>query len=214
MTETIKRERLRLVIATGNRNKVREIQDKFSAIEGLTLVPLSDFPDPPEVIEDGATFLENAMKKAGGIAAFTGLPSMADDSGLVVDALGGRPGVLSARYGGPSADDADRNRMILEEMRGIPAERRAARFVCVIAVVFPDGTTFSAEGTCEGVIAETMRGSHGFGYDPIFFLPDRGKAMAELPLDEKNRISHRARALEKMREILIAADLNPPELKK
>ena len=100
---------------------------------GLTLVPLSDFPDPPEVIEDGATFLENAMKKAGGIAAFTGLPSMADDSGLVVDALGGRPGVLSARYGGPSADDADRNRMILEEMRGIPAERRAARFVQISA---------------------------------------------------------------------------------
>ncbi|HNW27721.1 MAG TPA: XTP/dITP diphosphatase [Spirochaetota bacterium] len=207
MTETRKMERLRLVIATGNRNKIREIQEKFSSIEGLTLVPLSDFPDPPEVIEDGATFLENAMKKAAQIAAFTGLPSMADDSGLVVDALEGRPGVLSARYGGESADDTAKNRMILEEMRGVPAGHRAARFICVIAVVFPDGRNFSAEGTCEGMIAESVKGSHGFGYDPIFFLPDRGKTMAELPLEVKNRISHRARALEAMREIL--RNVNP-----
>jgi len=196
-------ERLRLVIATGNRNKIREIQDKFSAMKGLTLVPLSDFTDPPEVIEDGATFLENARKKAAEIAAFTGLPSMADDSGLVIDALDGRPGVLSARYGGASADDTAKNRMILDEMRGVPAERRAARFVCVIAVVFPDGKTLSAEGICEGTIAESLKGSHGFGYDPIFFLPDRGKTMAELPLEVKNRISHRAKALEAMREILM-----------
>ncbi len=203
MTEIAKDDRIRLVIATGNRNKIREIQDKFSGIEGLALVPLSDYPDPPEVIEDGTTFLENAGKKAAEIAAFAGLPAMADDSGLVVDALGGRPGIRSARYGGESADDTVRNRKILEEMSGVPFERRTARFVCVIAVVFPDGRNFFTEGTCEGVITESMKGSHGFGYDPIFFLPDRGSTMAELPLDEKNKISHRAKALEAMKDILI-----------
>ncbi len=194
---------MKLVIATGNRNKIREIQEKFSAIRGLTLVPLSDFPDPPEVVEDGTSFLENARKKAVEIAAYTGLPAMADDSGLVVDALDGRPGILSARYGGESADDAARNRLILEEMRGVPAEKRTARFVCVIAVEFPGSRHFTAEGTCEGLITEEMKGSHGFGYDPIFFLPDMCKTMAELPLEKKNKISHRARALEKMREILM-----------
>lgn len=203
MTETTEQDRIKLVIATGNKNKIREIGDKFSGIRGLTLVPLSDFPDPPEVIEDGATFLENARKKAAEISAFTGLPAMADDSGLVVDALDGRPGILSARYGGESADDTARNLKLLEELRGISTGRRTARFVCVIAVVFPDGKSFFAEGTCEGVIAESMQGSHGFGYDPIFFLPDRGKTMAELPLEEKNKISHRAKALEGMRDILM-----------
>ncbi len=203
MTEITKQGRFRLVIATGNKNKIREIQDKFSVIEGLELVTLGEFPDPPEVIEDGDTFLDNASKKAKAIAAYTGLPAMADDSGLVVDALGGRPGVLSARYGGATADDTAKNQMILEEMRGVPADKRTARFVCVIAVAFPGGRAFYAEGTCEGTITETMKGSHGFGYDPIFYLPDRGKAMAELPLEEKNKISHRARALEAMRELLI-----------
>ncbi len=202
MTEMAEPGLMKLVIATGNRNKIREIQDKFSGIEGLTLVPLSDYANPPEVIEDGTTFLENARKKAAEIADFTGLPAMADDSGLVVDALDGRPGILSARYGGESADDTARNLMILEELRGIPAERRTARFVCLIAIVFPDGRHYSAEGTCEGVITESMKGSHGFGYDPIFFLPDMGRTMAELPLEEKNRISHRAKALEAMRELL------------
>ncbi len=202
MTDIIKQGRLKLVIATGNKNKIREIQDKFSEIEGLELVPLSEFPDPPEVIEDGVTFLENASKKATSITAYTGLPAMADDSGLVVDALGGRPGVLSARYGGAETDDRAKNHIILEEMKGIPAGKRTARFVCVIAVVFPDGRSFSAEGTCEGAITEAMKGTHGFGYDPIFFLPDRGKTMAELPLEEKNKISHRARALEAMSELL------------
>jgi XTP/dITP diphosphohydrolase len=203
MTEITTQGRFKLVIATGNKNIIREIQDKFSGIEGLELVPLTEFPDPPEVIEDGETFLENALKKAAAIAAHTGLPAMADDSGLVVDALGGRPGVLSARYGGASADDTAKNRMILEEMKGVHAGKRTARFVCVIAVVFPGGKSFSAEGTCEGAITEAVKGTHGFGYDPIFFLPDRGKTMAELPLEEKNKISHRARALEAMKEILI-----------
>jgi len=193
---------MKLVIATNNRNKIREIRDKFADISSLELIPLNDFPDPPEVIEDGNSFRENAYKKARDIASYTGSPSMADDSGLAVDALHGRPGIYSARYGGDSATDADRNRMILEEMRGIPIERRGARFICVIAIVFPDGRSFFAEGSCEGVIAETMKGGHGFGYDPIFYLPGHGKTMAELPLQEKNRISHRAKALEAAREIL------------
>lgn len=193
---------MKLVIATNNRNKIREIKDKFADIAGLELVPLDEFPDPPEVIEDGSSFRENAFKKARDVASYTGSPSMADDSGLVVDALQGRPGIYSARYGGEFATDADRNRIILKEMRDVPVERRGARFICAIAIVFPDGRSFFAEGYCEGVIAETMKGAHGFGYDPIFYLPEHGKTMSELPLHEKNRISHRAKALESAREIL------------
>ncbi|OHD65746.1 MAG: non-canonical purine NTP pyrophosphatase, RdgB/HAM1 family [Spirochaetes bacterium RBG_13_51_14] len=194
---------MKLVIATHNIGKIREIRNKFADIPGLELVPLSDFPDAPEVIENGKTFKENAHRKAREAARFTGLPAMADDSGLVVDALGGRPGVRSARYGQLSAADADRNRMILDELRDVPADRRTTRFVCVISIQFPDGGGYFAEGACEGIIAESMRGSHGFGYDPIFYLPDVKKTMAELTMEEKNRISHRAKALDAMRKILI-----------
>jgi len=194
---------MKLVIATHNKDKIREIRNKFASVESLALVPLNEFPGAPEVVEDGATFLENARKKADAIAQFTGQPSMADDSGLVIDALDGRPGIYSARYGGPGATDLERNRKILDEMRDVPPGRRGARFVCVIAIALPGGRCLTAEGTCEGVIAESMCGEHGFGYDPIFFLPSLGKTMAELPLDEKNRISHRARALDRAREILM-----------
>jgi XTP/dITP diphosphohydrolase len=199
---------MKLVIATQNRNKIIEIRDKFAGVSGLELVSLGDFPGAPDIVEDGDTFRDNAAKKARGIAAFTGRLSMADDSGLVVDALGGRPGVYSARYGGASATDEDRNRAILEEMRDVPPPLRAARFVCVIALCTPEGECLYAEGECGGVIADTMKGSRGFGYDPIFFLPDRGKTMAELPLEEKNRISHRAQALEKARELLMKMDIS------
>lgn len=198
---------MKLIIATNNKNKIIEIRDKFAGVAGLELVPLGSYPDPPEIAEDGATFRDNAEKKARGIAAFTGYLSLADDSGLEIDALGGRPGVYSARYGGESATDEDRNRMVLEEMRGIPPARRAARFVCVIAICGPDGRCVFAHGECGGVIADEMQGTRGFGYDPIFFLPDRGKTMAELPLEEKNLISHRAKALEKARELLEGMDL-------
>jgi XTP/dITP diphosphohydrolase len=194
---------MKLVIATRNRNKITEIRDKFASVAELKLVSLVDFPGAPEVVEDGDTFRTNAGKKAREIASFTGHLSMADDSGLVVDALGGRPGVYSARYGGESANDTDRNRMILVEMRGVPFPRRTARFVCVIALCAPDGECLYAEGECSGVIAEEMKGNRGFGYDPIFYLPGLGKTMAELPLEEKNLISHRARALEKARELLL-----------
>lgn len=194
---------MKLVIATNNKNKIIEIENKLSGINALELIPLNQFADPPDVIEDGATFQENAEKKAKAIARFAGYPAMADDSGLVVDALDGRPGVYSARYSGKSATDTDRNRKILEEMKDVPDPDRSARFVCVVAISLPNGTCHFAEGMCEGFIAQTMSGNHGFGYDPIFFLPDLGKTMAELSLDEKNRISHRARALETAREILI-----------
>ncbi len=199
---------MKLVIATNNRNKIIEIQDKFEDVPGLELVPLGRYPDPPEIVEDGETFRDNAEKKARGIAAFTGHLSMADDSGLVIDALDGRPGVYSARYAGESATDEDRNRTVLDEMRGVPPAQRAARFVCVIAICGPDGRCVFTEGECGGVIAEEIKGTRGFGYDPIFFLPGRGMTMAELPLEEKNRISHRAKALEKARDLLMRMEHN------
>lgn len=193
---------MKLVIATKNKNKLKEIKDKFAAIENLELLSLLEFNNPPTIIEDGSTFEENALKKAEETSLFTGLPAMADDSGLVVDALGGRPGVLSARYGGDGSTDEEKNRLLLQEMADIPAEKRGARFVCVIALAMPDGGQFTVEGICEGTITREMTGSNGFGYDPIFFLPGKGRTMAELKLSEKNKISHRAIALKKALELL------------
>ncbi|MBN1531413.1 MAG: XTP/dITP diphosphatase [Spirochaetes bacterium] len=193
---------MKIVIATKNRHKFTEISCSLAGIEGISLVSLNDFPNAPDVIEDGETFEENAVKKASEIAEYIGLPAMADDSGIVVDALDGRPGVLSARYGGPGLDDGGRNRLLLGEVRGVPPQGRTARFVCVIAVAFPGGGHHTSRGECAGCIADEMSGTHGFGYDPIFFLPEYGKTMAEIPLEEKNRISHRARAIEGMRTIL------------
>lgn len=196
---------MKLVIATKNAAKIAEIRDKFSGIPGLELLSPAEFADTPEVIEDGATFTENAFKKARAVAVHTKLAALADDSGLVIDALDGRPGIYSARYGGEKAADPERCMNILAEMADVPEEKRTARFVCVIAIVNPNGTEFSTEGVCEGVIARQMKGDHGFGYDPIFFLPERGVTMAELPLKEKNRISHRARALAAAGEELMHA---------
>lgn len=193
---------MKLVIATNNQNKIREIRDKFATLPEIEILTPADFPHPPEVVEDGSTFKENALKKARALAEYTGLASLADDSGLAVDALDGRPGVFSARYGGDTADDAARNRMILDEMRGIPEGRRSARFICAIAIALPGRESLIAEGSCEGIIAEGMRGDGGFGYDPIFYLPEFGRTMAELSLEEKNRISHRARALDAARELI------------
>ena len=193
---------MKLLVATRNRNKVTEIRDKFTGLSGIELLSLDDIAPIPDVEEDGATFEENALKKARETSRLAGIPAMADDSGLEVDALGGEPGVYSARYGGGGATDRDRNLLVLEKMKDVADGKRSARFVCVIAVVFPGGEEMLARGTCEGVIAREMRGDHGFGYDPVFYLPDRGATMAEIPLREKNIISHRARALEKAAEIL------------
>jgi XTP/dITP diphosphohydrolase len=193
---------LKLVVATNNRNKFFEINEKMAGIGGLELIPLSAFATAPEVREDRDTFEGNAGKKALEISAHTGLPALADDSGLAVDALGGRPGVFSARYGGPGKTDRERCLLLLDELNGIEDAKRSARFVCVIAIAFPDGEIHMARGECEGIIAHEPKGEMGFGYDPVFYLPGMHKTMAEIPMGEKNKISHRARALDGAREIL------------
>ncbi len=190
-----------VVIATRNEGKLREIEDILAPLN-LKVLSLKDFPGIPEIIEDGASFAENAEKKAREVALQTGRLTIADDSGLVVDALQGRPGVFSSRYGGEKATDEERFQKLLAEMRGIPEGKRQAAFVCSIAIATPQGKVELLEGKCRGQIAFAPRGKHGFGYDPIFSLPELGKTMAELAPEVKNRISHRGRALEKLKELL------------
>ncbi len=183
----------RLLLATHNLGKVREYRELLAALplevtyldaEGITF----------EVDENGRTFSENAIIKATTYARLSGLWTWADDSGLEVDALGGAPGVHSSRYAGPGASDADRYRRLLHALAGVPWDRRTARFRCVVALATPEGDVRTAEGLCEGVIAFGPAGSGGFGYDPVFYLPDLGVTMAQLTSEEKNRISHRGRA--------------------
>ncbi len=193
---------MKLVIATKNKNKISEIRDIMRTISGLEILSIADFGDIPDVVEDGTTFRENAQKKAAATAKYTGLAALSDDSGLMIDALHGEPGVFSARYGGTGLTDADRNLLVLKKMENIPNDKRTARFICVIAIAMPNGTIHYAEGNCEGLIIHEQRGTEGFGYDPIFLLPYKNKTMAELTLAEKNTISHRARALAKASEIL------------
>jgi len=193
---------MKIVIASKNKNKIFEIKNKFSEIKDIELLPLDFFNKVPDVVEDGKTFEENALKKAGEISEFLKMPVLADDSGLVVDALDGRPGIYSARYGGENSTDSEKNKLLLEELKNIPAEKRTARFICVIALVFPDGVSYSAKGECEGLISTSFQGDFGFGYDPVFYLPQHNKTMAELTIEEKNLISHRALALEQARHIL------------
>jgi XTP/dITP diphosphohydrolase len=190
-----------VVIATRNPGKRREIQEILSPFS-LKILSLEDFPGVPEVLEDGATFAENAAKKALTIARLTGRPSIADDSGLAVVALKGRPGVFSSRYAGENATDQERCQKLLEEMAEIPQGQREAAFLCAIAIALPDGKMRVVQGECRGTIAFAPRGKHGFGYDPIFFIPEFAKTMAELESEVKNRISHRARALEQLKLIL------------
>ncbi|MHB1296008.1 MAG: XTP/dITP diphosphatase [Anaerolineae bacterium] len=194
---------MKLLIATHNPGKKAEFARLFAGLD-LELLTLDDLGVRTSIEETGRTFAENALLKARGYADATGLLTLADDSGLEVDALGGAPGVLSARYAGEHASDAERNRLLLRNLEGVPEERRGARFRCVIALAWPDGRTATAEGTVEGRVADAPRGAHGFGYDPVFYLPEQGCTMAELPPEAKNRISHRARAAEKAREILAA----------
>jgi len=194
---------MKLVIATKNKNKIREIKDKFSDLSGLEIISLTDFKDLPDVDEDGLTFKENALKKARVYSSFTGLTVLSDDSGLVIDVLSGEPGVRSARYSGENASDEGNNALVLEKLKNVPDEKRAGRFMCVVAIVTPDGKEYFADGICEGRISRERAGTNGFGYDPIFYIPEIEKTMAELTTQEKNKISHRAKALEKAREILI-----------
>ncbi len=188
----------RLVIGTHNRKKAGEIVQILD-MPGLELLTLEAFPGAPEPVEDGATFEENAIKKATELADALGMLVAADDSGLEVDALGGRPGVLSARYGGEHGNDPRNTERLLREMRDVPREERAARFRCVAALAAPGRLLTTVEGRLEGRIAEEPRGNNGFGYDPVFIVPSLGKTCAELEPEEKNLISHRGEAFRKLK---------------
>jgi XTP/dITP diphosphohydrolase len=184
-----------IVLATRNEGKVRELKGILRDYP-VDLRSLNDFGPIPEAVEDGASFDENAYKKAYFTAKILGLPAMADDSGLVVPALGGAPGVYSARYAGEKASDADNIKKLLAEMAD-QSDRRAA-FECVISVAVPSGPALTYEGRCEGEITREPKGEGGFGYDPVFYSPELGKTFAESTMDEKNRVSHRGRALGQM----------------
>lgn len=185
-----------VVLATGNQGKVREFS---KLLEGVfeKVISLKELDNPPEVIEDGITFRDNALKKAREIAQFSGKLSLADDSGLEVDALNGEPGVYSARYSGPGATDQSNIDKLLLELGDNP--NRKARFVCVLALVDHNGEELVVEGFCEGEILQEPRGEGGFGYDPVFYLPDRKLTMAEIDPEIKNQISHRSAALAKLK---------------
>ncbi|BCR05584.1 non-canonical purine NTP pyrophosphatase [Desulfuromonas versatilis] len=185
---------MELVVATRNQGKLKEIR-RLLEDSGIMVKGLDAFPELPEVVEDGDSFEANASKKAREVCAATGRLTLADDSGLVVEALGGAPGVYSARYAGEQASDADNNRRLLDELAGVPAEKRQGAFFCAMALCGPDGDCRLFHGRVQGVLLDAARGAGGFGYDPLFLVPEYGKTMAELPLEIKNRISHRGQAL-------------------
>lgn len=189
------------MVATRNQGKLRELKAMLEPL-GWTVYSLRDFPHLPEVVENGTTFTENAVKKARTIAVATGMVALADDSGLEVDVLNGAPGVYSARFAGEHGNDAANNAKLLRLLNGLPLDKRRARFRCVIAIALPTGEVFTAEGTCEGYIAFQPRGENGFGYDPLFYLPEYNLTFAEMPASLKNKISHRARAMALARDIL------------
>ncbi len=189
------RKEQQIVLATRNRGKVAEFNRLFAPLQ-WNVVSLSEFPEAPEVVEDGETFAANAIKKALTIANYTGMTAIADDSGLEVDALNGAPGVYSARYAGEGATDEANWRKLLDALADTPMEKRTARFRCTLAYVEPGQEPILASGACEGVILREPAGSGGFGYDPVFYLPTRLCTMAQLPADVKNQISHRGAAMQ------------------
>ena len=191
----------KLLIATNNSGKLTEYRALLSGTP-CELVSLGDAGIKTMPEETGSTMEENARLKATVIAAQSGMVTLADDSGLEVDALGGEPGVRSARYAGEYASDSDRVRHLLGKLEGVPWERRSATFRCVIAIATPDGKVATTQGECHGTIALQPKGGHGFGYDPVFFIPDVGKTMAELPSEVKDSISHRGRAAAKVPKVL------------
>lgn len=191
-----------LVAATKNKGKLLEFKNMLER-ESFKIVSLLDFPNI-EIFETGKTFNENALLKATTVVKKTGYPALADDSGLEVTALNGKPGIFSARYAGVNATDEDNIEKLLSEMKNIPANQRQARFVCSLALVFPNGKTILEQGTLEGFITDKPRGEKGFGYDPVFFIPALGRTLSEISTDEKNRISHRAKALSKLKKRLFS----------
>lgn len=199
---------MRFVLATGNAHKVREVREILHGLP-LEVVPMGEAGFAGEIEENGETFEENALIKARAVHAVTGGFVMADDSGLAVDALGGAPGIHSARYGGRDATYPEKIALLWDALRGVPDEARTARFVCAVAVVRPDGSSFTVRGTCEGRIAHEMRGEGGFGYDPVFLMPEFDRTTAELDAAEKHAVSHRGRALRLMVDRLRDEGLHP-----
>ena len=192
------------MLATRNPDKGRELSALLGDL-GISIRTLAEFPDAPEVVEDGETCEANAIKKAVTVARVTGLPAVADDTGLMVEALGGRPGVHAARYAGEGATYEENCRKLLHELAGVPRERRGARFVTVAVIADPKGKVEVVQGVLDGLITEAPAGAKGFGYDPVFFVPELGKTLAQLTPEEKNCISHRARAFAKIKELLAKA---------
>lgn len=192
-----------LLMATHNRGKLAEYQELLAGIPKLSLYSLIDIGITQEATESGLSFAENAILKALAYHRLSGMITLADDSGLEVDALGGRPGLFSSRYAGPGASDEARRKKLLQEMTGVPEKERTARFHCVAAMVISEEKVITREGICEGAILHDERGSNGFGYDPVFFVTGEGCSMAELSPERKNAISHRAIAFQQIRPILI-----------
>jgi XTP/dITP diphosphohydrolase len=199
-----------LVLATRNRHKREELEALLADLP-FHIRTMDDFPDVPDVVEDGATCEANAIKKARAVSDATGLLAVADDTGLEVDALGGRPGVYAARYAGLQATYEDNCRKLLQELTGVPRDRRIARFVTVAALASPQETAEVTTGQLIGLITEEPAGVRGFGYDPVFYVPGLGKTLAELSSEEKNRISHRAKAFAQVRELLQNRLRRPPD---
>ena len=188
----------KLILATRNKGKLKEIQVLLSDLD-IDIMSLDEAENAPHVVEDGKTFMENAFKKAKVIAEATGIMALADDSGLEVDALDGAPGVHSARYSGENASDASNNEKLLADLKGVSSGKRGAHFSCVIIVYHPSGQWISTEAKCEGEITNKIIGDQGFGYDPVFYIPSIKRTMAQLSPEEKNSLSHRGKALEKLK---------------
>jgi len=190
----------RMIFATGNENKMKEIREILGALP-LEILSMKEAGVSADIVEDGKTFEENALIKARAICKLAGEMVLADDSGLEIDYLNKEPGIYSARYMGEDTSYHIKNKSLIDRLEGVPDEKRTARFVCAIAAVFPDGKELVVRGTVEGIIGYE-KGENGFGYDPIFYLPERGCTTAELPPEEKNSISHRGNALRLMKELL------------
>ncbi|MFH1625179.1 MAG: XTP/dITP diphosphatase [Pseudomonadota bacterium] len=192
---------MEIVLATRNEGKLQEIRDLLKEL-AVKVTSLKDIPQIPVIHESGSTLQENALMKAEMVALLTNRVAIADDSGLEVDALEGKPGVYSARFAGEGASDDENNKELLGRLEGVPISERGATFRCVLAIVSPEGKKYIVEGECRGIIQLEEQGKLGFGYDPLFFVPEYGKTFAELPPQIKNRISHRAKAMEKLKDLL------------
>jgi XTP/dITP diphosphohydrolase len=191
-----------LIIATGNQHKKKQFQDLLGTELGLVVKGLDEFPQVPPIEEDRDSFAGNATKKAETLARVLGGPVIADDSGLVVPALGGAPGVYSARYAGVGATDVENNQKLMQDIKKLPPDQRSGYYVCVIAIAIPGQPTQLVRGECTGELLLDLRGNEGFGYDPMFFIPSEGATMAELPAERRYQISHRAQASRKLLQLL------------